>query len=119
MSRKTRELRLEAEERWPTLYQLLAAYCHEDLGICHGSPEGAVDAAIADYPLGTRQTVLREWRDWNSNVGSKYDPRAAVNDGLGVNVFFEQPEDARVFMNMIYDKLITSVRRETGDGWKL
>lgn len=33
--------------------------------------------------------------------------------------FFDKPEDARVFVNMVYDKLITSVRRETGDGRKL
>lgn len=118
MSRKTRELRLEAEERWPTLLQFLAGYCHEDWDIFHGTPEGAVDAAITDYPLADRQQVLREWRDWNSTQGVEYDPRDAVNDGLGVNVLFKEPEAARKFMNTVYDKVIVSVRNETSKDWK-
>ena len=113
MSRKSYEQRRIAEERWPTLYQFLAAYCHEDLRDFHGTPEGAVDAAVADYSLEMRQTVLREWRDWNIAEGSKNDPRLAVNDGLGVNVMFYQPVDARDFMNVVYNKLIVSVRSET------
>jgi CdiI immunity protein len=118
MSRKTRELRLEAEERWPALFQFLAAYCHEDWKIFYGTPEGAVDAAIADYPLADRQQVLREWRDWNVSKGAEYDPRVAVNDGLGVNVLFKEPEAARKFMNVIYDQIIASVRNETSKDWK-
>ena len=113
-----RELRLEAEERWPMLYQFLG-YCHEDWPEFHGTPEGAVEAAIAEYPLKMRQEVLRQWRDWNVSVGIKDDVRKLVNTGLGVKVFFEQPIDGRNFMNMVYEKLIVSVRAETGRDWKL
>ncbi|MDC8753067.1 contact-dependent growth inhibition system immunity protein [Erythrobacter sp. sf7] len=118
MSRKTRDIRLEAEGRWPTLYQFLGAYCHQDWPEDYGTPEAAVDAAIADYLLPIRQQVLQEWRDWNSTRGAEYDPRSAVNDGFGVDVCFEKPSDARQFMNMVYDKLIVSVRNETSKDWK-
>lgn len=117
MSRKWHERRRRAEERWPTLCQFLAAYCHEDWPDFHGTPEGAIDAAIADYPFEGRQTVLREWRDWNGVEGTQHDPRAAVNEGLGVEMMFYQPEAARAFMNMVYDKLILSVRQETEAKW--
>jgi len=118
MNRKSREVRLETEERWPTLYQFLAGYLHQDWGIDHGSPAGAVDAAIVDYPLSRRQQLLREWRIWNGDKGAAFDPRLAVNEGLGVNVHFEEPADARQFMNMVYEKLIASVRSETSKDWK-
>lgn len=118
MSRKSYERRRGAEERWPTLYQFLAGYCHQDWSDFHGTPEGAIDAAIADYSLERQRTVLREWRDWNVAEGSHHDPRAAVNEGLGVNVMFYEPVDARDFMNMVYDKLIVSVRSETEAKWK-
>jgi hypothetical protein len=77
-----------------------------------------VDAAIGDYALANRQAVLREWRDWNVVEGSQFDPRAAINDGLGVNVMFYSPEDARKFINMVYDKIVVSVRAETKDKWQ-
>jgi hypothetical protein len=41
-----------------------------------------------------------------------------MNDELGVDVFFETDLEARQFMNMVYDKLITSVRAETSKDWK-
>ncbi|WBH17715.1 contact-dependent growth inhibition system immunity protein [Sphingomonas radiodurans] len=118
MSRKSFERRRAAEERWPTLYQFLAAYCHQDFPDFHGSLEGAIDAAIADYGLEDRQKVLREWRDWNVEEGSQFDPRPAVNEGLGVAVMLNSPEDARHFMNMVYDKVVVSVRAETEAKWK-
>ncbi|WP_397598428.1 hypothetical protein [Sphingorhabdus sp.] len=117
MSRKTREIRLESEERWPALRQVLCCCGPEDWDRLYSSPEGAVDAAIADYPLPVRQQALKEWCDWNTDKGIQYDPRDAVNDGLGVNVLFKKPEDARKFMNMVYDKLIVSVRSETSKDW--
>ena len=117
MSRKRREIRLETKKRWPTLYEFLAGYCHEDWPEIYGSPEAAVDAAIADYLLPMRQQVLKEWRDWNSTRGAEYDLRSAVNDGFGVNIYFKEPSAARQFMNMVYDKLIVSVRNETSKDW--
>ena len=113
----SRKLRLEAAERWPTLTNFLGCYLHQDWPLHDGTPEAAIDHAIADHNLEDRQLVAREWWDWNAKVGSKNDPRREVNDGLGVNVRFKTPEEARALMNLIYDKLIVSIRAEA-KGWK-
>ena len=117
MSRATRQRRLDAEERWPDLFRFLGCYLHQDWPEESGSPEAAIDLAIAEHDLQERQTVARQWWDWNAVEGSKFDPRSSVNDGLGVEVWFEKPEEARVFMNSVYDKLIVSIRKEA-KGWK-
>jgi hypothetical protein len=118
MSRRLRELRIETKDRWPMLDQFLGAYCHQDWPEDYDSPEGAVDAAISDHPLEMRQEALRQWRDWNASVGIEDDVRKLVNDGFGVSVFFKRPIDGRNFMNLVYDKLILSVRNEVGKDWK-
>jgi hypothetical protein len=117
MSRKSRERWLEAEEWWPALQQFLSCYLHQDWPDDHGSPEKAIDAAICENPLDFRQAVAREWCDWNATRGGQYDPRAEINDGFGVEVAFENPDEARQFMNSVYDKLVVSIRREAGERW--
>ena len=64
-----------------------------------------------------RQAIVRQWRDWNAVEASQHDPRLAINDGLGVNILFESPKAGRHFMNMVYDKLIVSIRKEV-EHWK-
>ena len=114
---KTRKLRLEAEENWPQLTNFTSAYLGESWSYDAGSPEAAVDQAVSEHSLERRQAIAREWWDWNASAGSQYDPRRHVNDGLGVNVHFKKPEDARAFMNTIYDKLVISIKSEV-KGWK-
>lgn len=118
MSTESRELGLEARERWPVLYQFLGAYCHQDWPEEHGTPEDAVNAAIADYPLEMRQQVVREWREWNAAAGAVDDVRKMVNEGLGVEVWFEKPSDGRDFMNEVGVKLIASIRTDLGGQWR-
>lgn len=118
MSRKSYRLRGEAEERWPALYQFLACYCHEDWPELHGTLEGAIDAAIAGARLEGRKQVAREWWAWNANAGASEDLRAIVNRGLGVKRHFRQPIEARQFMDMVYDKLVLSIRAEAGPYWR-
>ena len=113
----SRELRLEAEERWPTLKNFLGCYLHQDWPVDDGSPEAAIDHAISDHSLEDRRLVAKEWRDWNGKVGSKTDPRRQVNDGFGVNLFFKKPQEARAFMNLVYDKLVSSIKADT-ETWK-
>jgi hypothetical protein len=108
---------LEAEERWPNLCQFLGCHLHQDWRINGATPEQAVDSAVADWDLKGRQQVLREWRDWNDTRGWQTDVAASVNDGLGVEVRFATEVEARHFMNMIYEKLIVSVRAETEEKW--
>lgn len=117
MGRATRQRRIDAQERWPDLYQFLAGYLHQDWPEESGTPEAAVAIAIADHDLGQRQSVVRQWCDWNASEGSMFDPRAAVNDGLGVELAFAEPIEARAFMNEVYDMLIVSIRKEV-KGWK-
>jgi hypothetical protein len=117
VTRATRQRRLDAKQRWPDLFQLLGAYLHQDWPEESGTPEAAVALAIAEHSLEQRQTVARQWWDWNAVEGSKADPRPAINDGLGVEVWFDTPLEARQFMNAVYDKLIVSIRGEVRD-WK-
>lgn len=117
MSRSTRERMLEAETNWPNLCQFFGCAFHQDWRINGGTPQEAADTAVADWDLAARQQILREWRSWNDTRGWQTDVAASVNDGLGVELEFEDEAGARHFMNMIYDKLIVSVRAETGDRW--
>jgi hypothetical protein len=95
----------------------MSCYLHQDWPDDHGSPDKAIDAAIDENPLDFRQEVARQWWNWNATEGAQYDPRSAINDGLGVEVIFENPDEARQFMNAVYDKLVVSIRRETGEFW--
>jgi hypothetical protein len=118
VSRKFRERSLEAQERWPNLVQFLGGYLLQDWPEQSGTPEAAVDAAITGWDLAGRQLALKEWRDWNNLRGCRSDIAASMNDGLGVEVHFASELDARQFMNMVYEKLIASVRAEVGRDWK-
>ncbi|WP_114955150.1 hypothetical protein [Sphingosinicella terrae] len=113
MSRQSRQLALEAEELWPKLQQFLSCYFREDWVEEHGSSGAALERAVADWDLAGRRLVLREIRDWNARRGWKRDMRASLNFGLGVNLHFATEEQARNFMNDVYDRVIVSVRRET------
>lgn len=118
MSRSRREQRLEAGKRWPLLSNLFAGYLHENYRAFHGSPEGAIDAAISELPLDYRQAILKEWRDWNTRRGWQEDVHNFMWYGFGVYYTFDSAAEARQFMNMVYEKLITSVRAETEKRWK-
>jgi hypothetical protein len=88
--------------------------CHfGDYDLLHGSLGGAVAAAAADGSTDHRQSVLREWRDWNGSAGAVDDIRAFLQYGFGVAMAFETPLEARHFMNRIYDELLVRVKAET------
>ena len=117
MSRRRRELKQEAEDRWPNLYQFIGCYLHEDWPEMYGTPTQAISAAVSEFPLELRQQVLREWRNWNATVGAVDDIRSLLDNGLGACVYFETPLEARNFMNSVYDRLIESVRKDYGEDW--
>ena len=117
MSRKSQQLWKVTEERWPDLQQFLGCYLHQDWPTDYGSPEAAVDAAIAEYDLPARQAVAREWWDWNATGGAVHDARDQIEHGFGVCVWFETPAAARQFMNLVHDRLIIAVRSEV-PGWR-
>ncbi|OGS50382.1 MAG: hypothetical protein A3J40_12005 [Erythrobacter sp. RIFCSPHIGHO2_12_FULL_63_10] len=113
----TQKLRREAGERWPNLKIFFEGYLHEDWPVFDGTPENAVDRAIAETPIEQLKRVASDWWLWNSASGRVPDPRRQINEGLGVNVNFKTSADARHFMNAVYDKLIVAIRTEE-KGWK-
>ena len=119
MSRRNIERRRDARDLWPTLAYMLGWYFNEDRQVLHGSAEEALTKAAAELPLETRQSIIREWYDWQSKEGGNDDDlRRFVQDGFGVNLYFKKPIDARNFMSRIHDRLIESIRIETGGRWK-
>jgi hypothetical protein len=117
MSRRSYELRKRAEERWPNLVNILGCYFNEDFDLLYGSLEGKIEGAVCDGSLAYRQAILKEWRDWQTMDGSVDDIRPSL-DRMGVDLLFKDPEDARAFMNLLYDRLIERVRAETGKDWR-
>jgi hypothetical protein len=113
MGRERRERRIRAEQQWPLLLNMFGCYFNEDLDHPYGNLAGAFEAASRDGPLEHRRSILKEWRDWNATEGAVNDIRPFLHDGFGVNVRFDQPIDARHFMNRVYDCLIEQVRAET------
>ncbi|MGQ2977571.1 MAG: contact-dependent growth inhibition system immunity protein [Sphingopyxis sp.] len=115
MGRARQERRKFAEEQWPLLSNLMACYFNQDFDIIHGSLTGAINAALHDGSLEHRRAVLKEWRDWNASEGAVNDIRPSLHDGFSVAIWFDEPIDARNFMNRIYDGLMERVRAETRD----
>lgn len=79
-----------------------------------GSLANAFEAASGDGPLEHRRALLSEWRDWNSTAGAVRDIRPFLEDGFSVGIRFDEPLDARNFMNRVYDSLSERVRAEAG-----
>lgn len=110
MSRHER-VRAEAEARYPTLRQFLGCYLHEDRP-CGATPQDAVDTAIAEYPVACRQQVRRELVALLGSTDEDTSLRRVLNDGLGVNVYFRKPREARAFAEEVERKLLASIRTE-------
>lgn len=114
MSRQTYAAPREAQERWPELSAFISSSVHGDDDV---PVEEDVDRCIASYDLKKRQTLIREWWNWNATAEAVNDIRFAI-EALDGNVLFGDADHARKFMNACYEKLITSVRREVGKDWK-
>ena len=113
MSRRTRERRLLAKERWPLLTNMMGCYFNQDLNLLYGSLAGAMAAAAADGPVEHIRAILREWRDWNGSDGAVDDIRPMLEQGFAVDLLFRTPLEARHFMNRVYDELLLRVKAET------
>ena len=116
MSRR-RDLREEAEKRWPTLYQFLGGYLHEDWPEMYGSPEGALDKAIEEWPADLRVHIFRELKDWHTKARKQDDIRSLLDRHFSVCVFFRKPSDGDQFVTMVRDKLLVSLRKDMGMKW--
>jgi hypothetical protein len=103
-------MRGEAEARYPTLRQFLLCSLHEDWLIDLGTPQQAVDAAIAENPPGVRQQVRRELVALLASVDDDTRLRRILNEGLGVNVAFRRAGEARAFAEEVERKLLLSLK---------
>jgi rhamnose utilization protein RhaD (predicted bifunctional aldolase and dehydrogenase) len=107
----------QARELYPALWQFFGCYLHEDWPLDSGTPEKAVDQAIAEYPLNYRQQVRRELNNFLDRHEDDTYLRAILNQGLGVNVLFKEAADARLFAQEVERKLLDSIRAETSGKW--
>lgn len=103
-------LRTESEARYPLLWQFFGAFLHEDWPIFSGTPEKAVEQAIADYTVPLRQQARRELVSLLERCDDDSDLRRILNDGLGVNVYFKEAGEARAFAEDVERKLIESIK---------
>lgn len=72
----------------------------------HGTPEAAVDRAIAEYPAELLREVRHELATLLKHNSDDTQLRSMLNDGLGVNVYFKKPSDARAFAEQVDSKLL-------------
>jgi hypothetical protein len=116
--RRAREkLRETADARFPGLWQFFGCSLHEDWPELNGSMDEAIARAIADRPVELRQQVRRELKDLLSEMSADGELRDMLNKGLGVNVRFRKPEDARAFAEEVAAKLERSIEEHFYDPW--
>jgi hypothetical protein len=102
----------EAEARYPMLQQFFGCYLHEDWPEESGTPQAAVNAAIAGYPLEMRRQARRELEALLRSTDDDSTLRRVLNDGLGVNVYFRESGEARAFAEEAERKLLDSIQGE-------
>ena len=78
----------------------------------YGTPEQAVDAAISEYPTDLRQQTRRELASVLAETPDDKQLRDVLNSGLGVNVHFGKPEEARAFAEGVERKLMASIKSD-------
>ncbi len=99
-----------AEQRYYELRQFLGGYLHQDWPEMHGSPAGAIDDAIGEYPVPNRRTVYAQLLAVLGAAEDDVDLRRILNRCFGVNVRFAKPREARAFADMVVEKLAASLR---------
>ena len=115
-SRARRLLREEMERRYYRLRQFLACYLHEDWPEFYGSPQRAIDVAIAEYPIELRQQVRKELATLLDEAPDDVELREKLNNGLGVCVYFKEPGEARAFALDAEERLMTSIKKHFRPG---
>lgn len=98
------------------LYQLLGAYFGQDVFFEFETLPEARQAAVGGFDLVDKKKLATEWWNWSSTISAAGDVRAYLN-ACGVELDFESEQEARQFMNDIYDALIVGIR-QVEKGWK-
>ena len=76
----------------------------------HGTPEAAVDTAIAEYPTDLLQQTRRELAAMLAETPDDTRLRKVLNGGLDVNVYFKKPAEARAFAELVERKLMAAIK---------
>ena len=103
------------DRRFFRLQQFLGGYLNEGWPYVHGTPERAVETAIDECPIELRQQVRRELHAVLSEVTDDKEFLEVLNLGLGVNVHFKRPEEARTFAEGVEAKLMRSIKEHFGN----
>jgi hypothetical protein len=103
------------QSRFERLWQFLGGYFHQDWPETHGSPEGAADDAIAEYPPDLLQGVRDQLAAVLAETPDETRLRSVLNRGFGVNVYFRRPAEARAFADDVMSRLDAAIRHRQGD----
>ena len=99
----------EAIDRYPALAQFFGCHLNEDWPEMSGTPEKAVENAIAGYP----SVFLQQARHELAALLEKYEDETGlpdILDGLGVNLYFRQPAEARSFAVDVERRLLAAIQ---------
>ena len=100
----------EAEGRYAKLSQFLGGVLHEDRQEMYGTPEAAVDCAIAEYPVELLREVRHELVTMLDRCSDDTQLRSLMKFGLGVNLHFKKPAEARAFAEQVGAKLLAAIQ---------
>ena len=105
------------ERRFHRLRQFLGGDSDEERAVIHGSSEQALAAAIAGHSSEIRRQVRSELVAVMDEYVDDVDLRKVLNHGLGVNLYFRKPKEARSFAEGVERKLSESLEQphEQGD----
>jgi hypothetical protein len=106
--RARRQRAEEIAQRYPLLRQFLASYLHQNWNQFHETPQEAIECAIEVSSVEIWQDVRRELRDVLTEKDDA-ELRFALNDGLGVEIFFEDASEARGFGQEVEQMLLASI----------
>jgi len=109
---KGERLSEEMERRHPALWQFFGCYLHQDWPIFHGTPDDAVDTAVAESSLDRRRAARRDLAALLAEIDDDTRLRKVLNDGFGVELSFRKAADARRFAERAEQKLSASIRTE-------
>ncbi|WP_323800624.1 hypothetical protein [Parasphingorhabdus sp.] len=112
MSRRRRELRLEAEERWPTLFEGISWVWNEDQSVFYENEDSAIKSLATEHPLQWRQQFIKEWRECDVEWGHQSNFHVLLQDGLNMNRVLKDNVEGRQLWSKAYDTVIDSVRAE-------
>jgi hypothetical protein len=98
------------ERRFWRLWQFLGGYFHEDRDLLYGTPEQALERAMAEYPVELRREVRHQLVAVMAETEGDETFECVLTDGLGVNIHLKHPSEARAFAEHVERRLLASIK---------